>query len=172
MPDPPAPARNSTRGEPPKASRFVWIVGALLVLGIVGVVLLIRSQRLPRLDRARFDAAKAVWNENRKQNYEITISVSGRQPGVYAVRVEQGIATAATLNGNDLRRPRIFGTWSVDGMFDTISSDLDSLDSGTKLLLGAEFDETLGVPLRYERLQMQTGVQYALQWEVTRFGEP
>ena len=141
-------------------------------MGIIGAVILIRGQRLPRLDRDRFDAAKALWEKNRIADYDISITVTGRQPGVYAVQVQQGIATAATLDGRDLTRPRTFGTWSVDGMFETIVRDLDNHDLHGHLLLGAEFDVTHGFPTRYERIEMQTGVHDALHWEVTRFVTP
>ena len=110
--------------------------------------------------------------KNRISNYDISITVSGRQPGVYAVQVQQGVAMAATLDGRDLKRPRTFGTWSVDGMFETILRDLENHELHGHLLLGAEFDSTHGFPTRYERIEMQTGVHDALHWEVTRFVTP
>ena len=149
-----------------------WVFGVVCVVLICGGVLAIRGRRLPRLDRIRLDAARALWEENRETNYEISTTVTGRQPGVYAVAVQQGIAVVATLDGRDLKRPRTFGTWSVDGMFETISRDLDNQEARGNLLLGASFHETYGFPLRYERIEMQTGVHDALRWEVTRFVSP
>ena len=156
-----------------QSSRWLLrVIGFVLVLAIVGGVLAIRGSRLPRLDRARFDAARARWDENRESDYEISIQVKGRQPGVYEVQVQQGIATTAKLDGRALTRPRTFGTWSVDGMFETISRDLDNQEVLGNLLLGARFDETHGFPLRYERIEMQSGVHDALHWEVFRFVAP
>lgn len=140
----------------------------LAILAIV--VLKIRSQRLPVLDSASFTAAQARWQEQTAKDYEIEIVVSGRSPGNYSVRVEQGIAKAATLDGRDLTRPRTFGTWSVDGMFETLQRDLDTNADRNNLMLGAEFHPVWGIPMRYERIEMQTGMHDALQWHVTHFG--
>lgn len=144
----------------------------MVIVGLLGGVMAIRARRLPSMDPQRFEAAKALWNEQDLTDYEITIKVSGRQPGEYAVSVQHGIATAATLDGRDLKRPRTFGTWSVDGMLETLQRDLDMHEANGNLILGAEFHETLGIPMRYERIEMQTGVHDVLQWEVTRFHSP
>ena len=133
---------------------------------------MIRGQRLPPLDRERFDAAKALWIDNRKSDYEISIKVDGPQPGVYAVEVQQGIATTATLDGRNLTRPRTFGTWSVDGMFETLEREIANQEENGNLILGAEFHEKLGLPLKYERIVMQTGIYDSIHWEVTRFSTP
>lgn len=151
---------------------LMWILSLAVVVALLGVVLAIRGQRLPRMDRATFEAAKARWDEQKPANYEISIAVSGRQPGTYFVGVEQGIATSAKLDGRALTRPRTFGTWSVDGMFATLQRDLDTQDAQGNLMLGAEFHEELGVPLQYERIEMQTGVHDSLRWEVTQFETP
>lgn len=151
---------------------LLWIACLMVLVVLMGVVLSIRAQRLPPMDRVGFDAAKSQWEDNRLMDYHIAIAVSGRQPGAYTVGVQQGIATTATLDGRDLTRPRTFGTWSVDGMFETLQRDLDTNEADGNLMLGAEFHETLGIPIRYERLEMRTGVHDSLQWEVTDFDSP
>lgn len=160
---------------PPKRSGsrwFIWIFLLLIFAGLVGLVFAIRGQRMPSMDRAQFEAAQAQWEDQKPTDYAISIAVSGPQPGNYSVQVQNGIATTATLDGRDLTRPRTFGTWSVDGMFETLQRDLDTQDANGNLILGAVFHETLGIPLQYERLEMQTGVHDALQWEVTQFETP
>jgi len=146
----------------------LWFV-AMIAVVLVGGVFLIRSQRLPNLDRSRFELAAAQWHENRSTDYEVEVTVTGRQPGMYVVKVENGIATESTMDGRALTRPRTFGTWSVDGMFETLQRDLDTNEVDNNLMLGAVFDETYGYPLRYERVELRTGVHDSLQWEVTRF---
>ena len=79
------------------------------------------------------------------------------------------LVKVATMDGRALTRPRTFGTWSVDGMFETLQRDLDTNEVENNLMLGAVFDETYGYPLRYERVELRTGVHDSLQWEVTRF---
>ncbi len=146
----------------------LWFVAMILVVSIGGVFL-IRARRLPSLDREVFDLARSHWHENGLTDYEVEVTVTGRQPGVYTVKVEKSIAVESSMDGRALTRPRTFGTWAVDGMFETLQRDLDSNEIDDNLMLGAVFDETYGYPLRYERLEMKTGVHDSLRWEVTRF---
>ena len=121
------------------------------------------------MTRDVLEMAKAKWEAHQPMSYDITVEVRGMQPGVYAVTVENGLATRATFDGRDLTRPRTFGTWAVMGMFDTLSRDLQTNDQHGHLLLGAVFDPELGIPIKYERIEMRTGAHDALQWEVTQF---
>lgn len=160
--------------EAPKQSKRLpgwglWFVAMIMVV-LIGGVFLIRGQRLPSLDRSRFELAKSQWLDTRLNDYEVEVTVTGRQPGLYTVKVENGIATESTMDGRALTRPRTFGTWSVDGMFETLQRDLDTNEEDNNLMLGAVFDDTFGYPLRYERVELRTGVHDSLQWEVTRFG--
>ena len=164
-----------TEEAPKKSKRLpgwgLWFVALILVV-LVGGVFLIRGQRLSSLDRDIFELAKSHWNDNRLTDYEVEVTVTGRQPGIYVVKVQNGIAVESSMDGRALTRPRTFGTWSVDGMFETLQRDLDTNEIDNNLMLGAVFDETFGYPLRYERLEMKTGVHDSLQWEVTRFVIP
>jgi hypothetical protein len=161
---------NSHDSTPKKRSLWPRIVIAAVVVAIlISVVAIIRSRRLPSMTREAFNVAKSRWNTNQPADYDITVQVKGMQPGLYRVSVENGLATSASFDGRDLTRPRTFGTWAVIGMFDTLSRDLDMNDQHGQLMLGAEFDPDLGIPLRYERIEMRTGAHDALQWEVTEF---
>ena len=161
--------------DPPSIRSFRWrrwVLSLLAMAALGGLFLIVRGQRLPPLTRQHFDTAKTRWADAKLLDYQIEITVAGRQPGVYAVNVEQGIATQATLNSRALTRPRTFGTWSVDGMFETLARDLETQDKTGNLILGAEFEASTGIPLRYERMELQTGQHDTLQWEVTRFQTP
>ena len=68
-----------------------------------------------------------------------------------------GVAKTATLDGHELTNRRTLGTWAVPGMFNTIQIDVENQarkDRG-ELLLRAEFDPQLGIPRRYERVEMR-----------------
>lgn len=161
-------------GDTPKkkfslAKSYSWVALVGLVAGLVWLLLLIRGQRLPTLDRQNFEDAHTLWHKSQLTDYEITVAVTGRQPGKYVVRVRDGLAIESTMNGRSLTQPRTFGTWAVDGMFETLQRDLDTNDRVNNLMLGVEFDEQYGFPRRYDRLEMQTGIHDSLQWEVTKF---
>ena len=145
------------------------------VIGIGGVAVLagiftwVRAGSLPTISRKEFEAAKTLWSETKPPSYDVVVELKGMQPGVYAVRVENGVAISASFDGRDLKRRRTFGTWSVTGMFDTLAKDLEVDDQHGYLLLKAEFDPMYGFPVKYERMEMRTGVHDTLQWEVTKF---
>ena len=145
------------------------LVAVLLVAGVAFTISRIRAGRLPTMQRADFEAAKANWASQQMTDYEITVEVSGMQPGIYEVTVEGQTAVAATFDGRSLKRQRTFGTWAVTGMFDTLARDLETNEGEHYLMLGAEFHPEYGIPMKYERIEMRTGAHDALQWKVTRF---
>jgi hypothetical protein len=149
---------------------------ALGMLVMLGVAIMNRGAVSPRLTPDIFEAAKAKWNLEQPQNYNIEIQVHGTQPATYYVEVRGGAAQLALRNGQPLRQMRTFSTWSVPGMFATMSRDVDALKlraagRGDKftpdLNLRATFDPRYGYPARYRRLQYQSSVE--VEWEVTRF---
>ena len=146
----------------------VILIGCIFVaLGFV--VSRIRANALPDMKRGDFEVAREKWSKAKISNYEISVKVKGMQPGEYDVVVENDIATAATYDGRALTRQRTFGTWSVSGMFDTLSRDLETNDRDNNLMLQAIFDPEFGYPTKYARIELKTGSHDALQWEVTRF---
>ena len=100
----------------------------------------------------------------------------GSQPAIYRVEVRCGEAQAAWRNGAPLTTHRTFGTWSVPGMFSTISRDIEALERHAagkaerftpRLTLRAEFDAQYHYPRRDRRIQQWSTVEVA--WEVTEF---
>lgn len=158
--------------EDSKFTRFPWrtvlLVAVLFAIAAI-IVIQIRANRLPAMTRATFDSASDLWNIRQPANYEITVEVTGMQPGIYQVVVENGLAVEATFDGRPLTRQRTFGTWAVSGMFDTLSRDLETSERENYLMLGANFDPEFGYPTRYQRIEMRTGAHDTLQWQVTRF---
>jgi Family of unknown function (DUF6174) len=158
-----------------------WILlaaGCLILGGMVGLFMAV-SQRPPVMDAHQFDMARKRWDENRIPNYRVEIVVEGAQPATYVVEVRDGTAVKALRNGNPLTQLRTFATWSVDGMFGTLESDVASLESQLEksgasgspptLMLRAEFDPKYGYPKRYFRADWQRNLETL--WTVTRFEE-
>ncbi len=112
-------------------------------------------------------------------DYDVEIEVKGLQPAKYHVEVRKGIARKALRNGRPLRQRRTLGTWSINGMFSTMASDVEHLrrsEQGREqsdtlhLELRAEFDSQWGYPLRYHRLeQVRFGNNRSVSWQVTKF---
>lgn len=155
---------------------FLLMVGGLIIGGIGGLFWAI-SQRPAVLTAADFEVAKKKWEERRLANYDIEIVVKGAQPATYTVEVRDGTAIKALRNGNPLTQQRTFATWSVDGMFGTMESDVASLEQQKTqqaktgelptLMLRAEFDPMYGFPKRFFRADWQRNLETS--WTVTRF---
>ncbi len=143
--------------------------GGLALAGIVVILAFRGPPRLPTLTPEDFDAAVQKWRDNKPESYEITVQVTGRQPGTYHVQVRNRVAESASLDARPLRNRRTLGTWAVNGMFETIRRDLVNNAKHGYLLLRADFDPQLGFPSRYERIEVRTGAHDALQWEVIEF---
>jgi hypothetical protein len=158
---------------PPPANRS-WLsmlgVCAGVIAAIAAFFFFFRdSSSTPQLDRQAFDQHMDQWRDQKPDDYDITVAVTGMQPAVYEVTVRSGLATSATLDGRPLRDQRTFGTWSVTGMFETLRRDLRTQDEHGYLLLRCEFDPIYGYPKAYERIELRTYAHDALQWTVTRF---
>jgi hypothetical protein len=104
------------------------------------------------------------------------VRVTGSQPAVYRVLVRGGQAENAWRNGRPLTSRRTFSTWSVPGMFGTISRDIEAVERVARgqadrftphLRLRAEFDKRYAYPQRYRRIEEGSNIEVA--WEVTRF---
>jgi hypothetical protein len=150
-------------------------VGLFLLLG-AAALLWLRREALPRLTRADFDAAEALWRKNGPRSYDLDVVVSGNQPGRIHVEVRDGRPTAMTRNGVTPGQRRTWYPWTVPGQFDTIRFELDAATDpqgsfggvpGGQLVLRARFDPRDGRPLRYERIVL--GRQMDAAWEVVRF---
>ena len=167
---------------PTPRKRWAWLallMAAGMLFGLaamLGITVFSRRGRLPRLTPEAFATARQRWDAQGPDDYNVLATVSGRQPATYRVEVRGGQIRSALRNGHPLRQRRTLGTWSVPGMFGTISSDLDSqrrVADGTanattpRVRLRAVFDPQLGYPIRYHRMEIRShGGNYEIAWEV------
>jgi hypothetical protein len=170
----------STRREPKSgARRFVLFMFVGLVVGGIASLVVLRARYAdptPNIEPADYYAARDRWQANAVPNYDIEVVVTGTQGAKYRVEVRDGEARAAWRNDSPLMTQRTFVTWSVPGMFGTMSRDIEVLElhaagkagpTTPRLTLRAEFDPQYGYPVRYRRIEWGSPVQ--VSWEVTRF---
>jgi Family of unknown function (DUF6174) len=132
----------------------------------------------PSLTPEIFHAAHERWLAQPLSDYDVETRVTGPQAALYRVEVRDGEARAAWRNEQPLTNRRTFGTWSVPGMFSTISRDIEALErAATKgapppLILRAEFNAQFGYPERYRRIDngsRKGGDSIAVTWDVITF---
>lgn len=164
---------------PPPVPRIVWGVLLGVLLGVILGIFILRwrnSDPAAPLSPADFYAARERWNAAAPPNYNIEVQVTGSQAATYRVEVRAGVATAASRNGHPLLQHRTFSTWSVPGMFGTMSRDVENVEryaagkadaSTPRLTLRAQFDAHFGFPQRYRRIQWGSDVEVA--WNVLKF---
>lgn len=167
-------------------SKFVRVrrgVATRSVLIAAGVVLLAAwlalrfgiGPGLLEIQPADLAAARERWQQAGVTDYDITITLSGRQTGDIKVQVRAGVPTAMTRNGIQPKQERTWEPWTVPGMFDTIDVDFDNRTNAkekfgtdpTSVKLRCLFDPELGYPRRY--LHQVYGRQQDLEWTVTEF---
>lgn len=170
----------------PRLKRFarliVWFVGGG-VFGLVVMTIVLRvsssDSGTPALVMADWELARNRWSAGAVENYDVEVAVTGRQAATYSVQVRNGKVVNATRNGNVLPQQRTWTTWTVEGMFETIGRDLDSVQrhetgraepNTPRLQLRAVFDPQLGYPQRYLRTEMvRFGANPEVSWKVLRF---
>jgi hypothetical protein len=135
----------------------------------------------PPLTPEVFFAARERWKEAAPVDYDVTIRVVGPQPAEYRVEVRDGSPQAAWRNGQPLKNRRTFGTWSVDGMFRTMSRDVEAIErraagkadiNETQLVLRAKFDPKYSFPAKYQRIEWGSrrgSTAVTVTWEVVEF---
>jgi len=159
--------------------RIVWIVLAAVAIAVavaISAVRLLNYDPTPPLRPAEFYAAQERWKANSLPAYDIEVEVTGSQPAIYRVEVRDGTARAAFRNGRPLQQQRTFGTWSVPGMFSTMSRDVENVERHARgqaaantphLTLRAAFDPHFGYPAAYRRIEWGSDVEVA--WRVVKF---
>jgi len=153
------------------------IVGA--AFGLYVMLMAQRSGGAPKFTQTDFNEAQKRWSVAGPASYDIEVDVSGRQPATYRVQVRSGQVSAAFRNDLPLKQRRTMGTWSVPGMFDTMSRDVSNRElvgsgkasRGTpQLSLRCQFHPEFGYPRIYQRLEHRKfGSNMEVTWRVTRF---
>ena len=162
---------------------LVWtlIGGAAGVVATLLVVGWMSRDPTPPLTPQIFENAHERWKSAAPQDYDIEVRVSGPQAATYRTEVRRGQPQAAWRNGEPLVGMRTFGTWSVPGMFSTISRDLESIQrraegrampGAPELILKAQFDSRYSFPQSYRRIEWGSrrgSDAVTVKWDVVEF---
>jgi hypothetical protein len=169
-----SPSSSNTR-------RFAIFTLAGLAAGLLAVLLVMRQVNYdptPSLTPEIFHAAHEHWKSHKIPSYDIEVKVTGPQAATYRVEVRGGDAVAAWRNGQPLMQHRTFGTWSIPGMFSTISRDIEAIEKAAAnrqqrpLILRAEFHPQFGYPDHYRRIDngsRKGSDSITVSWDVTEF---
>jgi hypothetical protein len=171
----PSPTLNSSHGQ--VSMRTVAFVLTSIALAVVCVALALEyfvAERLPELTEEKLRAAMTLWQKAGPASYDMDIELRGVRPGQVHVEVRNKEVELETRDGRTPGR-WTWDTWSVPGLFDTLSQDLDIAQDpeqqiqaapGTTWRPRCEFDPRLGYPQRYHRLVSGGPEVY---WRVTAF---
>lgn len=171
------PTTRSRRGAVRAAFVVGLIGGAFVTSVIVGVVFIwLRLSDDPVYTDETMRDAQLRWTENGPADYDMTIIVTGRQPGEIHVEVRDGQATRVTRDHQQLTVADQMTPWTVPGMFDTVAQDAENAvdaaegvgDFATKeISQWVSFHQQFGYPQRYHRVI--GGTPQEIRWEVTEF---
>jgi hypothetical protein len=154
---------------------WFFLTTAVLVVSIGVAVLRLLLPGLSQIREADLDAAEAKWKSNEVLNYDLAVSLGGRQTGEIRTQVRGGRAIGMTRNGLAMKEERTWQPWTVPGLFDTLRTDFDNAahpaekfgSVDVQVVLRAEFDPRYGFPRRY--LQQVYGRLDDLNWTVLEF---
>jgi hypothetical protein len=167
-------AANNRASRPLRTFAFVIVSLALAIACVLLALNYFVAERIPELTEKTLEAATVKWEKNSPANYDMDIELRGARPGSVHVEVRDRKVTAETRDGR-VPGQWTWETWSVPGMFETLSLDLQTAENpeqsiqaapGTKWRLRCEFDSNLGYPLKYHRL-VTNGPE--VFWLVTSF---
>lgn len=156
------------------------LCGALFSLTLLVVYLVFTGPgRMEVITPDAFEEAQRRWEAADVHSYRLVVEVSGRQPATYEVHVVDSKVQKATRNGQPLTQMRTLDTWTVPGMFYTVSIDVENQtlhESGKagamdpNVRVRAVFDEVYGYPQKYHRTQfVEKGENPTTSWTVVTF---
>jgi len=156
---------------PVNLRRPVWLIAAF-VLGATAGLLLLGRKPARELTEERLEAARAVWAAEAPPSYTLELEVRGALEETHVVVVRDGRVVSMTTGGTEAPESA-WPFWSVDGLFDTLRTELRNAAEPRKSLgadriaLLARFDASWGYPAFFYRHIM--GSLNDIEWEVTRF---
>ena len=159
---------------PPRSFAYIVVAFAAAVACVILAMNYFVAERQPALTEESLNAASGKWDANGPASYDMDIELRGTRPGIVHVEVRDKEVTAETRDGR-VPGKWTWDTWSVPGMFDTLSQDLQTAanpeqaiqaEAGTKWRLRCEFDEKNGLPRKYHRL-VTNGPE--VFWHITSF---
>lgn len=168
-----------TKSAAPRARGRRW--GLIVIAMCIGLVVVLWAVRrpIPTVTRAGWQEARTLWESKKPASYRIQTRVTGRQGARYDVTVEEGRVVRALRNGQPLSEGRTQATWTVEGMFDTIALDVESLERASRgqtegarpsLLLRCQFHPEWGYPDVFQRIEWGVGsTNPDVTWKVDRF---
>jgi len=160
----------------PQRPRIPLHIVAGIIVGLGVAFFLVRwyfADPSPLLTRELLREAQSRWKAAAIHDYDVEVEVKSRQVETYAVEVRNDVPQQAWRNGQPLKQVRVFDTWSVPGMFATLSDDLDrcapasqAKGEGLQLMLRCTFDPKTGAPMRYRRIEW--GKDLDISWQITK----
>jgi hypothetical protein len=148
---------------------------AIGLVGGLAILFATRGEQLPEVTYTVLDEAKARWETNGPQSYDLEIEQSGVNPGKVQVEVRDGNVTQAFHNGRPLKT-QSWDYWSVSGLFEVIRTDLDvcakeamqNPGGRPSIFSRGRFDAKYGYPLVYRRM---TPSGQDAEWKTLKFIE-
>lgn len=127
--------------------------GAFLTT-LIAIVLMVREP-MTRLTPELLESSRRLWKEAGVGSYDLSYRMHG---SAYDLSVRDGIVIDLQVNGqgSTTADPRAY---AIDGLFDTLSLELDNLDDPAgpfagrrdSVLMRVRFHDRLGYPERYLR---------------------
>ncbi|MFO0967215.1 MAG: DUF6174 domain-containing protein [Gemmataceae bacterium] len=134
---------------------YVTLVTVLLAGGALFVAWSVRRNAARRLTPERLEAARALWDRKGPKDYRLTYTIlrgGAGEADEYQVRVKNGEAVEATINGRDAEKGAL-GAYGMDRLFDFIERffRVDADRSKEKAHYVADFDDEDGHLIWYYR---------------------
>jgi len=155
--------------------RRKWILVLLgLAAGTATLLFFLKEEGDP-LTREALDKARRVWAEHDIRDYDMTVTVTGRQSGDHKIEVRGGSVATMTTGGAPTPE-HVWKYWDVTGMFVFLKTELGNAERpraayGVKdaddVVLLVSFDEEYGYPRRF--LRHVLGRNTGIEWKVTAF---
>ncbi len=180
MQNPSQSPQNTTSGNQARQfiRAFCWATVLTVLVSISVMIIRVRGG-MTSVDAGTLAAAEQKWQLSQILNYDLEIHISERHKRRLRIQVRDSQIIALWRNDLPIEEHRGYLAWTVEGMFQTIRTDvnqqlqLKTPTPGTRLnnlTVRALFHPTHGFPQRYIRIEhRQQGNNPEISWEVISF---
>jgi len=157
---PAASSKPPATGLRKKSRTWIWIFGALFLLGSLAVLINYGYNLQQQLTPAELQAARQRWDQHGPANYDLRVQIRRHSPAPgdpavidnYSLQIRDGKVTNAVMNDAVLER-RYWDEFDMPGLFDSIDEFLrrDRKPGQPQTFLKGTFDRRDGRLLKFIR---------------------
>jgi hypothetical protein len=137
---------------PRRGRGWIWFFAVLGILAVLAITIPIVYNLRQQLKLEDLEAARALWQQKRPSDYDLTYTKRGSVTGTFVVRVRAGQVVDVTMDGQPVEE-RLYRSLDMTALLEDLEEflRLDARPGSPRAFNQAVFDPADGHLIRYVR---------------------